>query len=174
MWVLLSFSQPHVVPNLYDNLSSAEHKRMYWQPILMTTHFHFMDTQKERHFLISTAITPVFSVTWSFKNPIFSHQWKIRSCINCKKKIHKKPLQQYNSNTTTELKSSEVSFNPINTLRCNIVPFMFVRLTERSPQQRQFLLTWKRGLLNINYIMNDVNELCWINGCIAYPASSLL
>ncbi len=152
MWVLLSFSQPHVVPNLYDNLSSAEHKRRYWQPILMTTHFHFMDTQKERHFLISTAITPVFSVTWSFKNPIFSHQWKIRSCINCKKKFHKKPLQQYNSNTTTELKSSEVSFNPINTLRCNIVPFMFVRLTERSPQQRQFLLTWKRGLLNINYI----------------------
>ncbi len=119
----------------------------FWWPLTFISW-----TQKERHFLISTAITPVFSVTWSFKNPIFSHQWKIRSCINCKKKFHKKPLQQYNSNTTTELKSSEVSFNPINTLRCNIVPFMFVRLTERSPQQRQFLLTWKRGLLNINYI----------------------
>ncbi len=58
MQILSSFSQLHVVPNLYDNLSSAEHKRRYWQPILMTTHFHFMDT-KERHFLkISTANDP--------------------------------------------------------------------------------------------------------------------
>ncbi len=133
MQILSSFSQLHVVPNLYDNLSSAEHKRRYWQPILMTTHFHFMDTKRET-FLKN------FNSQWSFRNHFI---WWFDNLKHLKKKkkippvknkvlhpLKKNNPQKQQKHTATILNWSP--FQSIQYLRCNIVPFVFVRQTKST------------------------------------------